>query len=91
MNKSKLLKIVGTFLVVMVIIIAPTPVHSWLSDHSAAGIPLEQLVIALIILFTPVTILTSIMRKFDVDFVDETPADGSHADPPNNLAMHGHH
>lgn len=74
-SRRKLLTIIGIFAVIMITIIAPTPVHHWLADHSVNGIPLEAAVIALVILFTPVTVLVTIMRKFDVDFVDESADD----------------
>lgn len=88
--KTKLRLIVGVYLIIMLSVIFPTPLHNWLADIELFGVPLDLGIVALVILFTPVTILASIMRKFDVDFVDEGPDDGTLSSYIPNMINHAH-
>lgn len=80
--------IIGIYLLIMLAVIFPTPLHNWLADISVLGVPLDLAVVAFVILFTPVTILASIMRKFDVDFVDEGKELESHSDGGTHMMTH---
>lgn len=66
----------GVLLIVLIFL--PTPVHDWVISGSIGPVPADVAVTAFIILFTPVTVLSSILRKFDEDFVDEDPAGHDH-------------
>lgn len=90
-STNKIRIIIGLFLVIMLAIIFPTPVHHWLADREVLGVPLDLAIVALAILFTPVTILASIMQKFDVDFVDEVPNDAPHIGNIHRIIVPHHH
>ena len=90
-STNKIRIIIGLFLIVMLAIIFPTPVHHWLADREVLGVTLDLAIVALVILFTPVTILASVMQKFDVDFDDEGSNDGSHAGNIHRVIVPPHH
>lgn len=84
MNTSRSAKTIleitfGILLVAWIIMLIPTPLHDWFMNASVIGIPLDVLAVALSIMFTPPFILSTILRKFDVDYADEEPANPSHA------------
>lgn len=69
----------------------PSPLHDWFAGSTIGGVPVKTAIMALLILFTPPTILSSILRKFDVDYDDEVANDGVKAVPVHNIVMHGSH
>lgn len=74
-TKSIALTALGIIAILVVLLILPTPLHTWFVNDSIGPVPADVAVMALIILFTPVTVLSLILSKFDVDFTDEVPAD----------------
>lgn len=70
---------IGLVILLIVLIFLPTPVHDWFISGSIGPVPADVAVTAFIILFTPVTVLSSILRKFDEDFVDEDPTGHDHS------------
>lgn len=65
--------IVGLGILVLLLgaITLPTPAHDWFLNDSIGPVPADIAVISVIILITPVTILSIIVSKFNVDFADE--------------------
>lgn len=69
--RAILLVILGVFSLVILALVLPTPLHDWFVDGSIGPVTADVGVMALVILFTPVTILSTILSKYDVDFDDE--------------------
>ena len=69
--KTRLLML-GVLALIIVSLILPTPLHDWFVDGAIGGIPADVAVMSLIILVTPVTVISLIVAKFNVDFADET-------------------
>ncbi len=61
----------GVIAVIVVLLILPTPLHDWFVSDSIGPVPADVGMMALVILFTPVTILSMILRNFDTDYEDE--------------------
>ena len=61
----------GILALIISALILPTPLHNWFVTGSIGPVPADVGVMALIILITPVTILATILSKFNVDFADE--------------------
>lgn len=79
MNNSMSVKTIfeigfGIMAVAWAAVIIPSPLHDWFMDASIGTIPLVVAASALTIMFTPPFILTTILRKFDVDYDDEIPS-----------------
>ena len=70
----------GIMLVAWVILLIPSPIHEWFITASIGGVPVDVLALAMSIMFTPPFILSTILRKHDVDYDDEVPAQVSHPD-----------
>lgn len=80
--------------VVALIVLAlwiPSPLHNWFADSSIGGVPVKTAMMTLLILFTPPAILSSILRKFDVDYDDEVTDSTTNPVPVHNIVMHGSH
>lgn len=71
--RTRLVTVFGVFALVILALALPTPLHDWFVDGSVGGIPADVVVMSLIILVTPVTVISLIVAKFNVDFADETP------------------
>lgn len=74
----------GILLIAWVIVLIPSPLNDWFTSTSIGGVPLDVAALALSIMFSPPFILSTILRKFDVDYEDEVQTSSA----PNDVAMH---
>lgn len=81
--RSNLVYVFWAILIVVLAFSIPSPLHEWFATGSVGGVPANIVVIALTILFTPPAVLSTILRKFDVDYDDEDPA-------PVTSSVHSH-
>lgn len=65
----------GVLVLFILALAAPTPMRDWFATSSVGGVPATIGAISLLILFTPVLILATVMSKFNVDFADESSGD----------------
>lgn len=72
----------GALLLAWIIVLVPSPIHDWFTSTDIGGVPLDVIALAMSIMFTPPFILTTILRKYDVDYEDENQT------PPANIAAH---
>lgn len=61
----------GILLLFWIVVLIPSPIHQWFVDASIGGVPLDVIAVAMSIMFGPPFILTTVLRKFDVDYDDE--------------------
>lgn len=81
MSAKTILEIVfGTLLLAWIIVLIPSPIHDWFVTASIGGVPLDVIALAMSIMFTPPFVLSTILRKYDVDYDDEPKAQLAHSD-----------
>lgn len=73
--KATLEIVFGTILLAWVIVLIPSPLHDWFTSTQIGGVPRDVIALAMSIMFTPPFILSTILRKFDVDYHDEPSVD----------------
>lgn len=73
--KTKITIGLAIAVVVVLTLLVPSPLHDWFVSSTIGGVPVRMGAFALLILFTPPAILSSILRSFDVDYEDEAPKD----------------
>lgn len=78
--KTTLEIVFGILLLAWIIVLIPSPIHDWFVSASIGGVPLDVIALAMSIMFTPPFILSTILRKYDVDYDDEQPTQLAHAD-----------
>ena len=64
----------GILFLAWVIVLVPSPLHNWFMNTDIGQVPLPVVALALSIFFSPPFILSTILRKYDVDYDDEEPA-----------------
>lgn len=85
--EARILTILGVLILVALVLTIPSPVHDWFVDTRINGVPLKFGLLAVLILFTPPTILSLILRKYD----DDDAGISFHDDGTNDhLASHAH-
>lgn len=61
----------GILFLAWVIVLVPSPLHNWFMNTDISQIPLPVIALALSIFLSPPFILSTILRKYDVDYDDE--------------------